>query len=228
MKKKRGFTLKSGNDIIGKGSKPSKFKMMGASPIRQDDEAIKQEKFTSAIDQISNNPNLTDDEIRQIVVNQRRGEGGRATSRGVNLSYREALSLRNKAREKQPKEAPAPKTPTVESPPTTIGELRQNLYHEGQVPGYFEGIADPQEDPVRREAMKRELKEETQLELPHEPKFLYKVERPIEKGGNFMYVFHYLSDNELTPTLDHEHTDFGYYQKDEMPEDIYYLRKYLK
>jgi hypothetical protein len=42
-----------------------------------------------------------------------------------------------------------------------------------------------------------------------------------------MYVFHYLSDHELTPTLDHEHTDFGYYQKDEMPEDIYYLRKYL-
>ena len=76
--------------------------------------------------------------------------------------------------------------------------------------------------------MKRELKEETQLELPHEPKFLYKVERPIEKGGNFMYVFHYLSDHELTPTLDHEHTDFGYYQKDELPEDIYYLRKYLK
>ena len=28
-----------------------------------------------------------------------------------------------------------------------------------------------------------------------------------------MYVFHYLSDHELTPTLDHEHTDFGYYQK---------------
>ena len=79
-----------------------------------------------------------------------------------------------------------------------------------------------------QEALKRELKEETQLELPHEPKFLYKVERPIEKGGNFMYVFHYLSDHELTPTLDHEHTDFGYYQKDEMPEDIYYLRKYLK
>ena len=41
----------------------------------------------------------------------------------------------------------------------------------------------------------------------------YKIERPIEKGGNFMYVFHYLSDHELTPTLDHEHTDFGYYQK---------------
>jgi hypothetical protein len=28
--------------------------------------------------------------------------------------------------------------------------------------------------------------------------------------------------------LDHEHTDFGYYKKDEMPEDIYYLRKFLK
>ena len=46
--------------------------------------------------------------------------------------------------------------------------------------------------------------------------------------GNFMYVFHYESDKELKPTLDHEHTDFGYYKKDEMPEDIYYLRKFLK
>ena len=79
-----------------------------------------------------------------------------------------------------------------------------------------------------REAMKRELKEETQLELPHEPKFLYKIERPEHKGGDYMYVFHYLSDHELTPTLDHEHTDFGYYSKDEIPEDIYYLGKYLK
>ena len=76
--------------------------------------------------------------------------------------------------------------------------------------------------------MHRELKEETQLELPHEPKFLYKVESPVHKGGDFMYVFHYLSDHELTPTLDHEHTDFGYYQKDELPEDIYYLGKFLK
>jgi len=70
-----------------------------------------------------------------------------------------------------------------------------------------------------REAMHRE---------PTEPKFLYKVERPIEKGGNFMYVFHYESDKELKPTLDHEHTDFGYYDKDTIPEDIYYLRKFLK
>ena len=79
-----------------------------------------------------------------------------------------------------------------------------------------------------REVMHRELKEETQLELSHEPNFLNKVERPIEKGGNFMYVFHYLSDHELTPTLDHDHTAFGYYQKDELPEDIYYLREFLK
>ena len=79
-----------------------------------------------------------------------------------------------------------------------------------------------------REAMHRELKEETQITLPTEPKFLYKVERPIEKGGNFMYVFHYESDKELKPTLDHEHTDFGYYDKDTIPEDIYYLRKFLK
>lgn len=34
MKKKRGFTLKSGNNIGAKGRKPSKFKMMGASPAK--------------------------------------------------------------------------------------------------------------------------------------------------------------------------------------------------
>ena len=49
-----------------------------------------------------------------------------------------------------------------------------------------------------REGMHRELKEETQITLPMEPNFLYKIERPIEKGGNFMYVFHYISDKEYT------------------------------
>ena len=37
MKKKRGFKLKSGNNIVAKGRKPSNFKMMGASPAKQDD-----------------------------------------------------------------------------------------------------------------------------------------------------------------------------------------------
>ena len=36
MKKKRGFKLKSGNNLGAKGRKPSNFKMMGASPARQD------------------------------------------------------------------------------------------------------------------------------------------------------------------------------------------------
>ena len=79
-----------------------------------------------------------------------------------------------------------------------------------------------------REAMHRELKEETQITLPTEPKFLYKVERPIEKGGDYMYVFHYKSNKELKPTLDHEHTDWGYYDKDTIPDDIYYLEDFLK
>lgn len=79
-----------------------------------------------------------------------------------------------------------------------------------------------------REAMHRELKEETQITLPTEPKFLYKVERPIDKGGDYMYVFHYKSDKELKPTLDHEHTDWGYYDKDTIPDDIYYLKDFLK
>ena len=77
-----------------------------------------------------------------------------------------------------------------------------------------------------RQAMHRELKEETQITLPTEPKFLYKVERPIDKGGDFMYVFHYKSDKELKPTLDHEHTDYSYIPISEVP-DIYYLDKFI-
>jgi len=77
-----------------------------------------------------------------------------------------------------------------------------------------------------RQAMHRELKEETQITLPTEPKFLYKVERPIDKGGDYMYVFHYKSDKELKPTLDHEHTDYSYIPVSEVP-DIYYLDKFI-
>lgn len=77
-----------------------------------------------------------------------------------------------------------------------------------------------------REAMHRELKEETQITLPTEPKFLYKIERPIDKGGDYMYVFHYKSDKELQPTLDHEHTDYSYIPISEVP-DIYYLDKFI-
>ena len=77
-----------------------------------------------------------------------------------------------------------------------------------------------------RQAMHRELKEETQITLPTEPKFLYKVERPIDKGGDYMYVFHYKSDKELKPTLDHEHTDYSYIPISEVP-DIYYLDKFI-
>ena len=79
-----------------------------------------------------------------------------------------------------------------------------------------------------RQAMHRELKEETQITLPTEPKFLYKMERPAKKGGDYMYVFHYKSDKKLKPTLDHEHTDFDYYEKDNLPENIYYLERFLK
>ena len=78
-----------------------------------------------------------------------------------------------------------------------------------------------------REAMHRELKEETQLTLPEEPKFLYKTPRPETKGGDYMYVFHYETNEKLIPTLDHEHTEYSYVEKDNLP-DIYYLEKFTQ
>ena len=77
-----------------------------------------------------------------------------------------------------------------------------------------------------REAMHRELKEETQLTLPEEPKFLYKTPRPEQKGGDYMYVFHYETNEKLIPTLDHEHTDYSYIPISKVP-NIYYLEKFI-
>ena len=48
MKKKRGFKLKSGNNRGAKGKKPSNFKMMGASPLKNDPPDNVKTDFTTA------------------------------------------------------------------------------------------------------------------------------------------------------------------------------------
>tara|TARA_Y100001963_G_scaffold124642_1_gene175575 strand:- start:120 stop:521 length:402 start_codon:yes stop_codon:yes gene_type:complete len=113
----------------------------------------------------------------------------------------------------------------------TAGVILEHAEHilimkKSDCSGYTIPKGHIQKGETPRQGMVRELKEETQLELPHEPKFLYKTPRPENKGNGFMYVFHYLSDHELTPTLDKEHSDWKYVPINESPS-IYYLDKFL-
>ena len=66
MKKKRGFTLKSGNNIVAKGRKPSNFKMMGASPAKRTD------VFTTRFD-----PDTGEETVERI------GTGDKAIEAGI-------------------------------------------------------------------------------------------------------------------------------------------------
>ena len=66
MKKKRGFTLKSGNNIVAKGREPSSFKMMGASPAKRTD------VFTTRFD-----PDTGEETVERI------GTGTRAQEEGL-------------------------------------------------------------------------------------------------------------------------------------------------
>ena len=67
MKKKRGFKLRSGNDIVGKGSKPSNFKMMGASPAKRTD------VFTTRFD-----PDTGEETVERIGTGEKAQEQGLA------------------------------------------------------------------------------------------------------------------------------------------------------
>jgi ADP-ribose pyrophosphatase YjhB (NUDIX family) len=71
----------------------------------------------------------------------------------------------------------------------------------------------------------REFEEETNIKLPNKLQligFINRYKKDKTKKG-MVYVFYYESDKELTPDLTkakdgHEHTECGYFTKDEVPE----------
>lgn len=77
------------------------------------------------------------------------------------------------------------------------------------------GIEDDEEV---LEGLKREVKEECQIDpdiIDYELKF-----DEDERDGKF-YYYEGLTDSEFIPTLDHENLDWGWFEKDDLPDPLY-------
>lgn len=68
------------------------------------------------------------------------------------------------------------------------------------------------------EGLKREISEECQID----PNIITFTLKSIEdeRDGKF-YYYEGLTDNEFIPTLDHENLDFGWFDKDNLPNPLY-------
>ena len=97
---------------------------------------------------------------------------------------------------------------------------RRNDNPESTLPGYWSvpaGYVESQED--IKECAVREFAEETQVEIDFKrTKFL--AAYPASDGRGVFYDYLFESDKELVPTLDEEHSDWGYFGIDEIPNPI--------
>ena len=71
----------------------------------------------------------------------------------------------------------------------------------------------------------RELEEETAIQLEGKPKLISTSK--TRKGGTF-YMFGISVSEKLTPILDHEHTEYGYFTKDNLPTPLDKELNFLK
>ena len=75
------------------------------------------------------------------------------------------------------------------------------------------------------EGMVRELKEETQIELPSKADYLHET---TNKTGSVLHIYIYNSTESLKPIINSEHIGWAYFSKDALPENIDFgLNKYL-
>ena len=63
----------------------------------------------------------------------------------------------------------------------------------------------------------RELEEETAIQLEDQPKQITTTKN--KEGGTF-HVFGINVPEKLTPTLDHEHKDYSYFTRDNLPKPL--------
>ena len=91
---------------------------------------------------------------------------------------------------------------------------------EAALPGYWSvpaGYVEAHED--IKECAVREFVEETQVDVDFErTKFL--AAYPSADGRGVFYDYLFETDEELVPTLDEEHTEWGYFGIDEIPNPI--------
>ena len=71
----------------------------------------------------------------------------------------------------------------------------------------------------------RELEEETSIQLENQPKQISTFKK---KNGGTFYIFAVEVDDKLTPVLDHEHTSYGYFSKNNLPEPLDRALNFLK
>ena len=97
---------------------------------------------------------------------------------------------------------------------------RRNDIPESTLPGYWSvpaGYVEPEED-IKTCAI-RETKEETGIDIPqNETKFL--AAYPSSDGTGVFYDYLYRSPTKVEPVIDDEHTDWGYFGIDEIPNPI--------
>ena len=75
------------------------------------------------------------------------------------------------------------------------------------------------------EGMVRELKEETQIELPSKADYLHET---TNKTGSVLHIYFYNTSEVLKPHINSEHIGWAYFSKDALPENIDFgLNKYL-
>ena len=75
------------------------------------------------------------------------------------------------------------------------------------------------------EGMVRELKEETQIELPSKADYLHET---TNKTGSVLHIYFYNTSEILKPHINSEHIGWAYFSKDALPENIDFgLNKYL-
>ena len=67
------------------------------------------------------------------------------------------------------------------------------------------------------EGAMRELEEETAIQLEGQPK---QISTSANKEGGTFYIFETNVEDKLTPVLDHEHTDYGYFTQDNLPKPL--------
>lgn len=100
---------------------------------------------------------------------------------------------------------------------------------EGSLPGHWScpaGSVEDGENPL--DGAIREFNEETDLTLLKEPKFCGIIKRTNRDGSKIkgeMYCYLYDTDEEMVPNLStakdgDEHTECGYFGKDELPSPM--------
>ena len=91
----------------------------------------------------------------------------------------------------------------------------------GKYPNFWSVPSGGVEDgETSREGAVRELKEETQITLLPDYDLYTLRNKPLNKEGGDYSIYQIKVSDKLTPKLNHEHKDYGYFTQDNLPEPL--------